>query len=287
MKKNEFLTANSVQNFMHWLETKMDQANSFSHGYTMKRPIMQWKCNSIYSAYENYCWSFSYNDPTNGKIVNGNTFDRSALALSSLSHGLRRSIQDSDSEACQKHCCSIFQWGGVLRSNDKRVEGLGNGICHYLKKIKNCVAEDRSSDDYYQREMIMNSGFTKIYSLCIDDFIIYDGRVGAALGLLVNKFCEDYSLEAVPVELAFAWGKGKESTYKRSSENRRNPGSDRYTFPELNNNPKRHIENNIRANWLLREITDQTESKFNKMDRDLQMRAIEAALFMIGYQVNG
>jgi len=81
----------------------MDQADSFSHGYTMKRPIKQWECNSIYAAYENYCWSFSYNDPTNGKIVSGNTFDKSALALSSLSRGLRRSIQNSDSEACQKH----------------------------------------------------------------------------------------------------------------------------------------------------------------------------------------
>lgn len=29
----------------------------------------------------------------------------------------------------------------------------------------------------------MNSGFAKLYSLIIDDFVIYDSMVGAALGL--------------------------------------------------------------------------------------------------------
>jgi hypothetical protein len=143
-----------------------------------------------------------------------------------------------------------------------------------------------SSNEYYNDEMIMNSGFTKIYSLCIDDFIIY-GRVGAALGFLVRKFCEDCTLEKVPNELAFAWGKGKESTYKSSSMNKRNPSKENYVFPELMNNPKRHTENNIRANWLLREIADITDSKFNKLEKALQMRAIEASLFMIGYEVSG
>lgn len=287
MKKSEFLTSNSVQNFMHWLEEKMDQVDSFYHGYNMKKPIMHWECNSIYSAYENYCWSFRYNDPINGKIVNGKTFDESALALTLLSQGLRKSLKDSEPEACRKHCHSILQWGGVLANNDKRVNGLGMEICHYFKEIQNIMADDRSSEAYYQCEMIMNSGFTKIYSLYIDDFIIYDGRVGAALGLLVRKFCEEYMLAKVPDELVFAWGKGKESSYQRSAVNRRNPGSDKYTFLELSNNPKRHTENNIRANWLLREIADQTDSKFNQLDKELKMRAIEAALFMIGYQVNG
>jgi hypothetical protein len=131
----------------------------------------------------------------------------------------------------------------------------------------------------------MNSGFTKIYSLYIDDFIIYDGRVGAALGLLVRMFCEDSKFKAVPVELAFAWGKGKESIYQNSCENRRNPSKESYRFPELLNNSKRHIENNIRANWLLREIIDKTKSKFSNLDNSIQMRALEAALFMIGYDV--
>jgi hypothetical protein len=132
---------------------------------------------------------------------------------------------------------------------------------------------------------MMNSGFTKIYALFIDDFIIYDGRVGAALGLMVREFCEESRLRGVPKELEFAWGRGKTTTYEPSSLNRRNPSNARYVFPELSNNPRRHLENNIRANWLLRDILNRTKSKFGKLDQDLQMLALESALFMIGDDV--
>jgi hypothetical protein len=134
MNKNDFLKSTSVRDFIHWIETKMDNSNSFNHVYNMKKPIRRWECNSIYSAFENYCWAFRYSDPFNGKIINGNTFDNSALSLSTLSQGLRKSIQDSDHETCKNHCFSILQWGGVLLKNDRRIIGLGNDICNYLKK---------------------------------------------------------------------------------------------------------------------------------------------------------
>ena len=287
MNKDDFLKTGSVKDFINWFETKMDKSNSLTHIYNMKKPVMRWECNSIYSAFENYCWTFKYSGPSNGKIVSGNTFGDSARSLSRLSYGLRKSIQDSDHEACKNQCFSILQWGGVLPKNDKRIISMGDSICNYLKNVKDRLTCDMSSNEYYYDGVVMNSGFTKIYSLCIDDFIIYDGRVGAALGFLVRKFCEDCALEKVPNELAFAWGKGKESTYKSSLINKRNPSKGNYVFPELMNNPKRHTENNIRANWLLREIVDTTDSKFNKLEKTIQLRALEASLFMIGYKVTG
>lgn len=57
-----------------------------------------------------------------------------------------------------------------------------------------------------------------------------------------------------------------------------------YKFPLLNNS-KSHINNNIRANWLLKEILRTTNSKFNDLDENVALRALEAALFMIGYNV--
>lgn len=287
LNKNDFLKTTSVKAFVKWIDGKIDSSNSFNHVYNMKKPVRRWECNSIYSAYENYFWPFRYRDPFNGEVINGNTFDNSALSLSILSQGLRKSIQDSDYGTCMNHCLSILQWGGVLPKNDRRIIGLGDDICNYLKKVKDRLSCDMLSNEYYYDEIVMNSGFTKIYSLYIDDFVIYDGRVGAALGFLVRKFCEDHSLEKVPNELAFAWGKGKESTYKSSSMNKRNPSKGNYIFPELMNNPKRHTESNIRANWLLREIVDKTDSKFNKLEKPLQLRALEASLFMIGYDVTG
>lgn len=285
--KSDFLNSASVKIFLQWIMLRMDNPNSFLHCYNMKKPVRSWTCDSLYSAYENYCWPFRFKDPMNDKLITGNTFYDSAKALKSLSQGLRESIDIFDNETCMQYCLSILQWGGVLPKNDKRIIELGNDICQYLIAAQDRLNSDIPSNQFYTNNLIMNSGFTKIYSLYIDNFTIYDGRVGAALGLLVRVFCEENKLERVPDELIFAWGKGKESTYKPSSMNKRNPSKNTYIFPELSNNPKRHIENNIRANWLLKEIIDETNSKFNQLDKDIQMRALEASLFMIGYDITG
>jgi hypothetical protein len=285
MNKNEYLQSTAVLDFIAWTEERLDQRGSFTHTYCMKKPMQIWECHSIYSAFENYCWPFTYKDPDTGEKVQGLTFNDSMASLTKLSAGLKRSIADNDVEACRNHCFSILDWGGVLAKNDIKINQLGENICRYLSDVKILFSSDLSCEKYYHEPMIMNSGFTKIYSLYMDDFIIYDGRVGAALGLMVRKFLEDQAMVSVPKELSFAWGKGKESVYKISNENKRNPGNEKYKFPELLNNPKRHAENNIRANWLLRAMIDQTESSFRALQNEVQLRALEAALFMIGYQV--
>jgi len=132
-------------------------------------------------------------------------------------------------------------------------------------------------------DIIMNSGFTKIYSLLIDDFIIYDGRVGAALGLLVRKYCEENALPTVPPKLLFAYGNARTTSYQ--PDNRRNPGTTLHRFPALTNSSPKHIENNLRRNWLLKEVLESCNSKFNVLHPSFQLRALESALFMIGYNV--
>ena len=118
----------------------------------------------------------------------------------------------------------------------------------------------------------------------INEFIIYDGRVGAALGLLVREYCTQRSLANIPSELLFAWARGLES-YNPSAVSRRNPSNQQYTFPEIKAyKPEFYFENNIRANWLSSEIVTTTKSKFSSEENPL--RAFEQALFMIGYDVS-
>ncbi len=71
--------------------------------------------------------------------------------------------------------------------NDKKLFDMNDKLCMYYKlamKILD-VLSPKLGDNY---SIIMNSGFTKIYSLLIDIYIIYDGRVGAALGLLARQY---------------------------------------------------------------------------------------------------
>ena len=61
-------------------------------------------------------------------------------------------------------------------------------------------------------------------------------------------------------------------------EIRRNPNSDIYKFSKLDRG-KIHIECNLKANWLLKEVLNFPECQFK------DMRSLEAALFMIGYAI--
>jgi hypothetical protein len=282
----DFLNSNEVKEFIIWIQQILDMPGSFYHHYFMKKPAASWSCDSIYSALENYYWKFSTTDPESLKKETGSSFIESTRMLYKLSQQLKKSIEADDYNLCIKCCLSILEWGGVRSRNDKKVEALGAGICKYLVKVRSLLSNDNISIEHIDDFIIMNSGFAKIYSLLIDDFIIYDGRVGAAMGLLVRDYCEYKELDRVPCELEFAWGRGKESTYTTSKYNKRNPSSDKYKFPELMNNSKRHLENNLRANWLIKEIIDRTESKFNRLEKCIQLRALESALFMIGYNVN-
>jgi len=283
MDKLEFLESPSVKDFVIWLGLRLDKPKSFMHTYTMKRGNIAWSCDSIYSAYERYHWPFKCADPVTGKQLIGQTFEESQRTLLRLSEGLRQSVMDNDSERVRQHCLSILDWGGVLPKNRVKIENLGNDLPKYLDNVRRRLdpAGFDTNSDY--TDIIMNSGFTKIYSLLIDDFIIYDGRVGAALGLLVRKYCEDNNLLSIPPKLLFAYGNARTTSYQ--PVNRRNPGTKRHRFPVLTNSSPKHIENNLRGNWLLKEVLETCNSKFNLLHPSIQLRALESALFMIGYEV--
>ena len=78
----------------------------------------------------------------------------------------------------------------------------------------------------------MNAGFVKIYSLLCDDCVIYDGRVGAALGLLTRQFCEATGRTVVPSMLAFAFGTPKEAPNSKHAKIR-DPSHGTLRFPRL------------------------------------------------------
>ena len=88
----------------------------------------------------------------------------------------------------------------------------------------------------------MNSGFSKIYTLLDDQFIIYDSRVGAQLCLLIKQ-CFNGN------PMIFELGK---CAYQ--AKGNRDPGKD---FPMLTGKPKKYFESNIKAAWILQRLADE------------------------------
>jgi hypothetical protein len=147
----------------------------------------------------------------------------------------------------------------------------------------NEIESDDFDDTLFGKEKLyrMNAGFTKIYALLANNSIIYDGRVGAALGYIVTLFCEQTG-EKFTEDLNFYWGASE------SKGRFRNPSIPEkgFNFTKLSNlNESGWALCNVKANWLLTSAIEGLENsfKFGGYGKKDMLHAVEAALFMIGY----
>jgi hypothetical protein len=131
----------------------------------------------------------------------------------------------------------------------------------------------------------MNAGWTKYFALALPNHIIYDGRVGAALGFLVRRFLEQLTPQerptSVPQPLAFLWANGM------GSATLRDPSGGSYRFAKLyggHQGSKARARVNVWANWVLAAARDRAGAGWCAGQDGL--RALEAALFMLGYDLS-
>lgn len=303
MNKRTYLEKAEVKSFIKWLSEGVNRCSSdfFLHTYeieprgksTLRR---QWECHGIFHAFERYEWAFTYED-CEGNTIKGSSYSDSATALNNLKKKLMSAVEKGDNEACYKVCVMILKWGGVLGSdhkgNKKKLLKMRSYLASYLSKVQeyfngDCELLSRYSLDLrglgvgLERsvDVEMNAGFTKIYSLLCKNFIIYDGRVGAALGHLVVQFLRSTSeldCREVPNSLSFYYGKAKNNKVNR------NPSDGNYIFKSLSTSSSIHIRNNLKANWILGELFLGKIKGFSEQENPL--RSFEAALFMIGYRI--
>jgi len=267
MNKSTYSSDLDVNNFITWIEPKLSIENSFKHSYISKKPKGKFECNSIYSAYENYFWDKE-------------SFNKNQIKLIEFSRKINNGIENNNHDLVKQGCEDVLKWGGVSgnskRGNLKKINELD--IVEYLKNVKNHISielcEDGSSD---YSSIHCNSGFSKIYSSIVDNFIIYDSRVSCALCYLIRLYAKDNSKEEIPENLRFAYTIGR-------NENK-NPSNKNFIFRKIYT-PYNYLKFNIMASWLLKLILEKTKSKFNNLPDNIQLRALESALFMIGYKIN-
>ncbi|WP_158683228.1 hypothetical protein [Pseudomonas gingeri] len=172
---------------------------------------------------------------------------------------------------------AVLHWGGVYT---RRGNGRWLSTNHpNLSAILQSVVKDhgRGEDTSTVAGLRFNSGMTKVYSLLIDDFIIYDSRVAASLAWLAKKWWTidcGQPANTLPSLLRFVClqGNGKMASF-------RNP--DPSLFKTYATAAYTHYTWNIRANWLLVDalrVAD-TDSQFDSL------REVESALFQMGNRV--
>lgn len=226
-----------------------------------------WWCCSLGQAADHYSWTAHRN----------HTFER-------LSGRMLAAMRQQDNEATRQVCFDIFKWGNVARKrNDVSLAWVRESNT-LIQDIDHAVALLQPGNgnplDSFDLDLLMNSAMTKVYTAAdrTGNVIIYDGRVGAALGLLTRLYLQSLGQNSVPDDLAFLWG----PMWGAGASNPRNPSLGVWEFSSLYHYG---IRNRQRA-----EVARMAGEVLNQMRNLLlpeivTMRDIEKALFMVGYRV--
>lgn len=273
MLKSEYLNDENVSRFVVWLRERLETSD-FAHSYVNRLSNTKWQCSSLFDAFTQYNWRSS----------SGNDFNANALALTGLQERLEAALQENDDERTCEAAVDVMRWGGVVAGNVRWLRSNQNGLAQTLKSIRDALNSGNDSDERLTApELRFNAGMTKVYSLICNSLLIYDSRVAAAITLAVMKYCQAQKMSSVPTLLQFPWAPAKEATTSRKPKCR-NPSQGEFCFPKLAAGPT-HAFWNLRASWLLEAVLAGSESRFAGESISSSLRALEAALFMIGYDL--
>ena len=279
MTKQQYLNSQIVLEFIEWISPKLDV--TFTHNYVIHPSNVSWvqynggninwNCISIYDAFLKYCWE-------------GSNFATTSILLNGYEASLRTALAVNNNPNIDLACHNILEWGGqrVLTPNYRWIQALPNLSLYFNNNI--IVLNPNLFDDDINLVRAngvdrFNAGFTKIYSLCIDNFIIYDSRVGFALSNLISQFLNARGINAIPNELHFKIPPG-------SSQTRHPNIINGFRFGRTNSNIYHYQISNLRSSWLFEKILqDNPNSLFNTLPNAQRIRALEAAFFMIGYSI--
>lgn len=226
---------------------------------------------SLKQCFEEYFW-------------NSKNYEDNKEQLVSLRNRLRNAIEANDNSAAEQAFRDIYKWGRVqfYSRGEPNVSGVmlekWRDTGELITKIQDSVdivSSGKGIDRFDGSDLFMNSGYTKVVSLASPPekpLIIFDGRVGAALGHIVTLTMQEGRFDEVEQQLLFPWGKA------RTTGVNRNPSNGMIKFPRLfrKNNSKNHAQ----AMYDASRIADKVAKELS-----VPPRKLEAALFMWGYAV--
>lgn len=270
-----------INDFAEWLARRWSQ-EKLSHSYIERRSArskrkpasLTWSIDYISEAREKYVW-------------NGKAFEQNAIETQKLGGDLLKALDTKDHASALSASLEILKWGNVHRSTKAgerpsvkwlRLAASKKELCDKIATGVTSLREGKV-DQFDGENLTMDSGMTKVLSFADPEgkLIIYDGRVGAALGYLARLYLNEKNFNYVPESLRFRWGRAQTSGVNR------NPSTVTFKFPGLwsgASKHKYHAQMMATASALIDKICQMQNSAASSRDW-------EAALFMIGYEVPG
>jgi hypothetical protein len=290
LSKTLFLESDDVKGFIEFLKQYVSGNYAFGHSYLDRDTNTRLDFWSVFDAFEKYSYPIAkkFREEDSGDF---RSFEANARVLKRLQNNIKKAFKSRDSTGLLDSSIEVLEWGGVAGTRNldsdspgnwvwlQRNHPFGDGLAEAYQEAQAVFLSDEPCLDDVRRS---NAGFTKIYSLLFRNFIIYDSRVAAALGLFVVRYCIVKGLDKIPSELDFGWMEFR-------GENRRDASVGSYKFSRIGNNHQRHASSNIRANWIFEQVLPTSAvpsgELFEKLPEAERMRALESAFFMIGYDL--
>ena len=272
MNRDAYLRDPHVRDFVAWAVPLVSGKRPLRHHWESRR-LGSWSFERLVGAYRRYDWPFRCSLPGDSAPRRGRTYADTVEVLDDLGELLRRSEKEGDAACFLEAAVAVLEWGRVRRG-ERRLRALGDEALPALAATARLLDPATADLRRLSGVSLMNSGFSKIYSLLLVGFPIYDSRVACALASLVRLFCEEKERSAVPEPLTF----GLPPSQARA---RRDPSYGALAFPRIWT-PRRYAESNVMAAWLLDVLSQQ--SPFAELGAERQ-RALQSAMFMIGYTV--
>lgn len=287
MNKQQFLEQEDVSKFINWLILELPGLPI--HLDIKTSPFNPIKINTnvkgLPSVLQYYSWKASWVDESSQEIVNSTDWDSTNISLELLSNRLRLSIDNHDEQATLKICFQILKWGGVKGAvrflKDKASKNL---LVKYLNSCRPFfdIASNQNIDEV-DANLIQrfDAGMTKIHSLLDKSGSpIYDSRVGAAIAMLYQLYKKDCDGDSL---LEFPSGSARGSQIRDPS------GLGFKSSPQFYTNrvkPYHWAQYQIKLGWIIELLAKQNWfTGQNSNSIPYQCRAIEACLFMVGYDI--
>ncbi len=280
LNKVKLLEDNDVKEFVNFLAEKWDEGLKFNVGIKKRGskavyiPIV-----SLKDMLDNYYWEYSINTSPKDfpkDSYKGSTLNESEAVLSYCKNKLinNKGINTNEDEL-RVGTEIVFRWGGVftkgnkIKATDKNYD-LQKDYKEVIQKWNNIYSKNADFSSRDKFDFTSNAGFTKVYSLILPDFIIYDSRVSVALAYLINLCFNGIIPEILNIYIPAPRGVNTERRTVNSS------------FLPTNQNNSRHFYSNVIASLLLSESLKLISDK----DNTVKLRDLEASLFMMGYDVS-
>lgn len=208
------------------------------------------------------------------------TLSENEEVLNRISIGLRDCLSDTNLDPSRlfNWVSAVMIWGGVYtkRGNAGWLNEMNRdgSLVAYWRTVLSALRTIEDDDQVSRIENLRsNAGTTKVHSLALSDWVIYDSRVAAALAWLIHRWADG----PPPPLLQISCMRANSQKAKQ-----RTPDKQYFRYFAASGDARNHHEHakwNLRTNWILGQALLQADKRSAQFQ---SIRDIEAALFMVG-----